>query len=118
LAATCNLRRGLTLLAAGLALTGCSWIREDTQFAMQREWERFKGYDWADATDKLTGFTEAFPSATQKEAKAEQQICLHPNGGTRVTQQDGISDQVAYRRCALGPYATDSGQRIGRRPDW
>lgn len=111
-------RAALTLAALATLLAGCSWVSEDTQFAMQREWERFKGYDWGEATDKLTGYSELFPSPLDKEAKAEQQICLHPNGSNRVIEQDGISDHVDYRRCALSPYAMDSGLRIGRRPDW
>lgn len=106
-----------TALMAGVILTGCSWVSEQTKFYMQRDWERLKGYDWGDSTAKLTGYREAFPTPSQREAQNERKICLHANGETRVVMQDGVSDAYEYRRCALLPYDTQGGQRMGNRPE-
>lgn len=109
---------GWTVVLAALALGGCAWISEETKFGMQRDWERFKGYDYGDATARLTGFSELFPSPSQQEVANEEKICMHPNTRTRVLVQDGVSDEVEYRQCPLAPYSDDMGQRMGRRPDW
>jgi hypothetical protein len=92
-------------------------MSEETKFSLNREWEQAKGYDYAGATAKLTGFDEVFPSPSSQEVKNEEKICNHPNATTRVVLQDGVSDEVEYRHCPLAPYSDDMGQRMGRRPD-
>lgn len=93
-------------------------MSQDAQYAMAQDWHNFKTYNYIGAVKDMSGFSEAFPSAAAREQAADNAICLNPNGSNRVMTQNGIEDQVDYRRCALGPYATNVGQRIGRRPDF
>jgi hypothetical protein len=104
------------LLMACIVLSGCSIIGEERMSYMKRDWERFKGPVWSESADKL-GFEKVWPSARQKEVQNEKMICMHGNSQNRVVQQDGVSDEVAYRRCPLAPYAMDGGSRMGNRPD-
>jgi len=104
-------------LAMAAALGGCAWVSEETQFGLHREWQRLKGYDWGAATAQVTGMRDLLPTPSQREADADLALCLHPNGSERVMTQDGVNDRLEYRRCVLSPYATDAGQRMGRRPD-
>lgn len=105
-------------LALVLALSGCGWMGDDARYAMAQDWQDFKTYDYLGTARTMSGLREAFPSAAEREQAANAKICLNGNGSNRVMTQTGVEDQVDYRRCALGPYATNVGQRMGRRPDF
>ncbi|PZP40663.1 MAG: hypothetical protein DI585_00100 [Pseudomonas fluorescens] len=84
---------------------------------MKKDFDRLFDSGWVNDAGENSGIYDIFPTASRKERLAEQQICLHKNGQNRVVTQDGVSDQLAYRRCALSPYAMDGGSRMGIRPD-
>ena len=104
------------VLFAGLMLAGCGIVGEERMHYMKKDWERIKGPFWGQSEESLS-LNEIVPTAKRTEAENEKQICLHKNGSERVMMQDGVSDQVAYRRCVLAPYQTDAGSRMGNRPD-
>lgn len=87
-----------------ICLGGCSWMHPDARYALHKNWENFKNYDWVDNAKDVTGWREAFPTATESERLASRMACLHPNGENRIVTQDGITDSVGYRRCVLDPY--------------
>ena len=101
----------------GLLLSGCSFMSEETRYAMQQEMLRLRGYDWGQATAQLTGVREILPSRAEQELLDEQEICLHRNSRGRVVQQTGVSDAFEYRRCPLAPYDMQGGQRLRGRND-
>lgn len=103
-------------LLALVILGGCSVIGEERMHYMKKDWDRIKGPIWGEAGERI-GFDEVLPTAKQKEATNEKQICLHGNGRNRVTTQSGVNDKVDYRNCVLAPYQTDAGSRMGNRPD-
>ena len=106
-----------SLLMAGLLLGGCeSIVGEERMYYMKKDWERFKGPVWSDSADKL-GMDKVWMTPSQKEVANEKMICMHGNSQNRLVQQDGVSDEVAYRRCPLAPYPMDGGSRMGNRPD-
>lgn len=101
-------------------LSGCAWVPPETRSAATREWQTFADYDWIGSTKSLTGFGEAFPSATERERVAAREDCLHSNSENRIITQDGVADSLAYRRCVLAPYPqgkTAPGLRMGSRPE-
>ena len=100
-----------------VALAGCGIVGEERSYYMQKDWQRLKTMDWFGTAGDVTGLNEAFPSPQRKEQLAEQQICLHKNSQNRIVTQNGVSDELAYRRCPLAPYQTDGGSRMGIRPD-
>jgi hypothetical protein len=105
------------VVSSVLTLAGCGIVGEERAYYIEKEWHQFKSTDWLGIGGDVSGYNEAFPSAKRKEQLAEQQICLHTNSGNRVTTQNGVSDQFAYRRCVLAPYDTQGGSRMGIRPD-
>ncbi len=109
-------RLSLALLAVAL-LAGCAWVGEERAHAMRKEWQQFTITSFTDIGADVTGFTELFPSPQAKEQAAEQRICLHPNSRNRIVTQNGVNDELAYRRCPLAPYDTQGGSRMGIRPD-
>lgn len=105
----------LTACLAVVGLSACSadWIGEDRMYYMKKDWNRAETTDWREASR----ISEVFPSPQDKERKAEQEICGHPNSANRVTTQNGVNDSYGYRRCALAPYDTQGGTRMSNRPD-
>ena len=111
-----NLSLSLALAVACL-LAGCAWVGEERTHAISKEWQQFKSTSYLNVGADVSGFTELFPSPQAKETQAEQRICLHPNSRNRIITQNGVNDELAYRRCPLAPYATEGGSRMGIRPD-
>lgn len=108
--------RGFFLFTACLLLAGCSIVGEERAYYMKRDWERIKGPVWRESGEKL-GTDSVWATARQQEAANEKRICMHSNSQNRIVQQDGVSDEFAYRRCPLAPYDMQGGTRMGARPD-
>lgn len=95
-------------------------MSDDQRYYMRKDWEQLKAFNWVSTAEDFTGFAEAFPSPTQREAREEARLCLHKNGSNRVITQNGVSDQVAYRQCVLRDTPTGTaaaGQRLMGRAD-
>lgn len=95
-------------------------MHPDTQYALRKDWQDFKDYDWMSNAKDVTGWREAFPTATESEKLANRETCLHGNSENRVITQNGVSDEIGYRRCVLDPYPqgpNTPGLRMGNRPE-
>lgn len=113
-----TLLRLAALATTAYLLTSCGWVREDIAYSNQQEWARFKETAWGDSLAQATGLAKLNPGPARREAVADADTCLHPAGRERITRQDGIEDSVAYRRCAVSPYATGGaapGSRLSGR---
>ncbi len=112
-------RRLAPALLTAILLAGCgsSWLGEEREYYMRRELQQLISPGWVHDAGERIGFDEVWPTAKQREAANEKQICMHQNSRERVMQQDGVNDKVGYRRCVLAPYQTDAGSRMGNRPD-
>lgn len=102
------------MLAVG-GLPGCAHFSEEQTFYLTRDWEKLTRLDIF--PPNAPSFQQVLNTPTWREQQAEQRICLHHNGENRITQEDGVSDALVYRRCALAPYPETMGARMENRPE-
>lgn len=108
---------GLALMAL-LILTACTpTMREDINYAIFKEQQRWNATDRQQEFRDWFDFDRIFGPYDSAEAKADREICLHPHKRYGVTRQDNVEDRVAYTQCAVAPEnREEQGQRLKSRP--
>ncbi|HEX2859094.1 MAG TPA: hypothetical protein VHP58_02730 [Alphaproteobacteria bacterium] len=96
-----------------LGCTGC--LPAATQEDISRDWnkgvDQWASFDWGGAARSLTGL-DLYADGNEPSPE-DRTLCLNRNGEDRVMWEDGSSEMVRYRRCAVSPYPTRSvGERL------
>ncbi|MEC9290979.1 MAG: hypothetical protein VX730_01105 [Pseudomonadota bacterium] len=94
---------------AGLLVSACT--PEIEHFA-KSEWQDVKTFEYGKTFSKISGFSDAFPSYTERSAALDQRLCLHQESERRTITVNGVNDQQYYRRCTLMPYPTPQLHRF------